>query len=161
MKRELTPEDTRFIEGLEPLAPKTGNAVGRLVNLLAIMEGIPDGTPGKEDPQTFRDALEAEAAAGTLTPGKLRGYVAALEYSLASPGTSLNPAENALSEIRQDFRTLDTLLSRLLNDDLPEYRDRLEELSSSLIMNIDAVTDVYNILSEQITEKIEDAFNRL
>lgn len=161
MQKELIPEDTRFVEDLQKLGPGALNAIDRLVDLLAILEGIPDGTPGKEEPQTFRDALGAEAAAGTLTTAKLRGYVAAMESALAYPGTSFNPAECALGEIRQDFRTLDTLLSRLLNDDLPEYRDCMEKMSSSLVMNLDAVTDVYNILSEQIEDKIDEALKEV
>lgn len=154
-----TPEEMEnsIIANLDNLTPDELNRVHYLVHTLTIMQGVPE--KDKADATFFRDAMKADLDAGTLTPGKLRGYIAAIQESLCPPGTTLDPVKCALSEIKQDFRTLGTLVSRLLNDDLPEYRDRLEEISSSLVMNLDAVTDVYNILSEQIEDKIKEGLD--
>ena len=135
------------------LTPPNRKVVHRLVRILTLMRDIPE--KDKADAQYFWEAMKSEG--DKLTPEKFRGYVAAMEAALAPPGTSLNDAECALSEISYSFSILEYLLDRFFNEDLTRYRDQLGEISTSLLMDCDATGDMYNHYAEEIREAITKA----
>lgn len=145
--------ENSIIANLDNLTPDELKRVRRLVQTLTIMQGVPEKY--KADAIFFRDAMKADLDAGSITPGKLRGYVAAIQESLCPPGISFNPAECALSQINCDFRTLEVTLDRFFNETLPEHRASLEEISTGLLMDCDAATDIYNTFSENVREEID------
>lgn len=153
-EKELTQEE-RLLNAIRELPPRKKKTVERLVNVLTIINQLSE--EDRADAAAFRDALNQEVTAGTLTDGKMEGYVAAMEAALAynNPVFCFNRAESALSQINCDFRTLEVTLDRFFNETLPEHRASLEEISTGLLMDCDAATDIYNTFSENVREEID------
>lgn len=153
-EKELTQEE-RLLNAIRELPPRKKKTVERLVNVLTIINQLSE--EDRADAAAFRDALNQEVTAGTLTDGKLDGYVAAMEAALEylNPCASFNAAHCALSQINCDFRTLEVTLDRFFNETLADYRADLEEISTGLLMECDAATDIYNTFSENVREEID------
>lgn len=148
----MTPEE--WEERIRHLSLEELNDISRLVTVFHAMTTI--GTENA-DARAFKEMLIAEKNAGTLTDGKLRGYIAAMEETLKTPGITFSPAEAALAEIDCDFQTLETTLDEFFNDTLPPYREQIGELDTALLMDLDAATDIYNVFSENIRERLNKA----
>lgn len=155
MEEKKLTQDERFLAAIRALPIRKQYTLDRLLRTLTLLNEITEEE--RADAAAFRDALFEEANAGTLTNGKLEGYVAAMEAALAynNPACCFNRAESALSQINCDFRTLEVTLDRFFNETLPEHRASLEEISTGLLMDCDAVTDIYNTFSENVREEID------